>query len=92
MTNDHYWAFPFWVSVPVALLLMGALGYVLEVTLLRRMSGQSQIAVVVLTVALGFIIRFLAGAIWGHEPQGLEIPIAGFVRAFPAGRTGTVRS
>ena len=41
------------------------------------MSGQSQIAVVVLTVALGFIIRFLAGAIWGHEPQSLESPIAG---------------
>ena len=77
LTNDHYWALPFWASVPIALLLMGAFGYVLEITLLRRMSGQSQIAVVVLTVALGFIIRFLAGAIWGHEPQSLESPIAG---------------
>lgn len=77
LTNDHYWALPFWASVPIALLLMGAFGYALEITLLRRMSGQSQIAVVVLTVALGFIIRFLAGAIWGHEPQSLESPIAG---------------
>ena len=77
LTNDQYWALPFWASVPIALLLMGAFGYALEITLLRRMSGQSQIAVVVLTVALGFIIRFLAGAIWGHEPQSLESPIAG---------------
>ena len=77
LTNDQYWALPFWASVPVALLLMGAFGYALEITILRRMSGQSQIAVVVLTVALGFIIRFLAGAIWGHEPQSLESPIAG---------------
>jgi branched-chain amino acid transport system permease protein len=41
------------------------------------MFGQSQIAVVILTIALGFVLRFIAGAIWGHEPLSLASPIAG---------------
>jgi len=44
---------------------------------IRRMFGQSQTAVVILTIALGFVIRFVAGLIWGHEPQSLENPLAG---------------
>ena len=41
------------------------------------MFGQSQVVVVILTIALGFVVRFIAGVIWGHEPQSLESPIAG---------------
>ena len=46
------------------------------------MFGQSQLAVVILTIALGFVLRFLAGAIWGHEPQTLESPVAGVNASF----------
>ena len=77
LTNDHYMAMPFWISVPIALIIMGSIGYLLDALILRRMFGQSQIAVVILTIALGFVARFIAGAIWGHEPQSLESPIAG---------------
>lgn len=77
LTNDHHWALPFWFSVPLTLLIMGCIGYLLDAVILRRMFGQSQIAVVILTIALGFVARFAAGAIWGHEPQSLESPIAG---------------
>ncbi len=68
---------PFWAGVPLALGIMGAFGYALDRALLRRMVGQSQIAVVILTIALGFVLRFAAGAIWGHEPQTLATPMAG---------------
>ena len=77
LTNDHYMNLPFWVSVPITLIIMGAIGYLLDALVLRRMFGQSQIAVVILTIALGFVARFAAGAIWGHEPQSLESPLAG---------------
>lgn len=77
LTNDHYWALPFWFTVPLTLLVMGLIGYLIDAVLLRRMFGQSQIAVVILTIALGFVMRFAAGAIWGHEPQSLESPFAG---------------
>ncbi len=77
LNNEAWMGLPFWVSVPVAIAGMAALGYLLDALLLRRMFGQSQIAVVILTIALGFILRFVAGVIWGHEPQSLESPIAG---------------
>lgn len=77
LTNDHYMGMPFWISVPITIVIMGAIGYLLDAVILRRMFGQSQLAVVILTIALGFVARFAAGAIWGHEPQSLETPLAG---------------
>ncbi len=62
--------------MPLALLIMGALGYLLDVTLLRSLFGQNQVAIVILTISLGFVIRFVAGAIWGHEPLNLQSPLA----------------
>jgi branched-chain amino acid transport system permease protein len=29
------------------------------------MFGQSQVAIIILTIALGFVLRFVAGLIWG---------------------------
>ena len=77
LTNEHYANLPFWLSVPLTIAIMACVGYLLDAVLLRRMFGQSQIAVVILTIALGFVARFAAGAIWGHEPQSLESPLAG---------------
>jgi branched-chain amino acid transport system permease protein len=77
LTNEQFWGLPFWVSVPIAVLIMGVFGYLLDMLVLRRMFGQSQVAVVILTIALGFVLRFVAGAIWGHEPKSLESPFAG---------------
>jgi branched-chain amino acid transport system permease protein len=76
LTNAEYMHLPFWVAAPVAIMIMGVLGYLLDYFVLRHLFGQSQTAVVILTIALGFVIRFIAGAIWGHEPQTLESPLA----------------
>ena len=67
----------FWLAVPLSILVMGALGYLFNWGILRHMFGQSQTSVVILTIAMGFIIRFFAGAIWSHEPTSLETPFAG---------------
>ena len=77
LTNDYYLALPFWISVPLAIGIMGGFGFLLDSIIIRRMFGQSQLAVVILTIALGFVARFVAGAIWGHDPQSLESPISG---------------
>ncbi len=77
LTNTQFLGLPFWFSVPMAVIIMGIFGYLLDLFVLRRMFGQSQIAVVILTIALGFVLRFFAGLIWGHEPKSLESPIAG---------------
>ena len=77
LTNAEYMGLPFWLSVPIAIGIMGVFGYALEVAVLRRMFGQSQIAVVILTISLGFVLRFVAGFIWGHQPVSLDSPLAG---------------
>ncbi|KUP93444.1 branched-chain amino acid ABC transporter permease [Tritonibacter horizontis] len=76
LTNAEYMALPFWLAAPLSILVMAVLGYLLDLLVLRRLFGQSQIAVVILTIALGFVIRFVAGAIWGHEPQTLQSPLS----------------
>jgi branched-chain amino acid transport system permease protein len=76
LTNAEYMDLPFWVAAPLAISIMAVLGYLLDFFILRHLFGQSQTAVVILTIALGFVLRFVAGLIWGHEPQTLESPLA----------------
>ena len=76
LTNAHYMGLPFWIAAPLAIAIMAVLGYLLDFFVLRHLFGQSQTAVVILTIALGFVIRFVAGMIWSHEPQTLESPLA----------------
>ena len=77
LTNTEFMGLPFWIAAPVAIIIMAVFGYLLDMLVLRHMFGQSQIAVVILTIALGFVLRFAAGLIWGHEPKSLDSPIAG---------------
>lgn len=77
LTNEAFMGLPFGVAVIGALLITAMIGFMIEVLVLRRIFGQPQIAVVIVTIALGFVLRFIAGAIWGHEPLSLESPLAG---------------
>lgn len=77
LTNQDFLGWPFWLSVPIAIVVMGAFGYLLDLFVLRRMFGQSQIAIVILTIALGFVLRFAAGSIWGYTPLVLQTPFSG---------------
>lgn len=70
---------PFVLGVVVTLGLMTLLGMVLERTLLRPMIGEPPFAVLMLTIGLGFVLRAVAGAIWGNEPRTLDVPYAGGV-------------
>ncbi len=76
LTNAEYMGLPFWLAAPLGILIMAVFGYLLNFLVLRHLFGQSQTAVVILTIALGFVLRFVAGAIWGHEPQTMQSPLA----------------
>jgi len=75
--NADFMGLNFWVGVPLAILVMGVFGYSFDRGVLRSMAGQSQVSIVILTIALGFILRFVAGNIWSHDPVSLETPFAG---------------
>lgn len=68
---------PFLIGITLAALIMGVFGYLLDRFVLRGIFGQPQFAMVILTIALGFLIRFVAGIIWGHNPVSLETPFTG---------------
>ena len=77
LTNAEYMGISFWLAIPLAMLIMAVLGYLFDWGVLRHVSGESQVSIVILTIALGFILRFAAGTIWSHEPVSLETPFAG---------------
>lgn len=58
-----------WWSVPAAVLSMFAVGVMVERFCLRRMVGEPTIAVIMLTIGLGSLLRNLVGIIWGTQPQ-----------------------
>ncbi|MCC6007224.1 MAG: branched-chain amino acid ABC transporter permease [Rhodobacteraceae bacterium] len=76
LVNPQFMGIDFWLALPLAVLIMGALGYLLDVAVLRFIFGQNQVAIVILTIALGFVLRFIAGETWGHEPLSLVSPLA----------------
>ena len=75
--NTAYWDIPFWLGIAMAIIVMAIVGYLMEALVIRQLFGQPQFAVVILTIAIGFVLRFVAGFIWGHEPISLETPFAG---------------
>lgn len=70
---------PFVFGVPLTLAAMVAFGMGLERGVLRPMIGEPPFAVLMLTIGLGFVLRAVAGAIWGNEPRTLDVPFAGDV-------------
>lgn len=75
--NSDQMGLPFALAVILAMILMFGVGWGVERVVVRRLFGQPQFALVILTIALGFVFRFVAGSIWGFTPLVLETPFAG---------------
>ena len=67
----------FWPGLLSACVAMGAAGYLVDSVVMRRIIGQSQASIFILTVAFGFILRAAAGMIWGWNPLSLDTPFNG---------------
>jgi branched-chain amino acid transport system permease protein len=71
----------YWVAFAGAIAVMAIFGYLLDAVILRRVIGQPQFAIVMLTIGLGFVFRSAASMIWGTETQGFSTPFTdGVVR------------
>lgn len=65
---------PYWAGALLAIVITGAFGYALDALILRRVIGQPQFAIVMLTLGLGFIFRAAAGITWGYDSVGFNTP------------------
>lgn len=75
--NEQWLGLPFIPGVILAVAMTGFCAYCIERFIIRGVFGQPQFSVIILTIALGFVIRFIVGVVWGHEPQTIETPYAG---------------
>ena len=73
--------FPFLLGIACTLLTMAVIGVVMERLCLRPMIGEPQFAVLMLTIGIGFVLRSVAGAVWGNAPLDLKTPYSGQVLA-----------
>ena len=78
-TFVNLWEVPFFAGFLLTLVVMVGFGMALERTVIRPMIGEPPFAVLMLTIGLGFILRAVAGAIWGSDNKTLDVPFAGKV-------------
>ena len=71
------WGLDYWVGFLIAVAVIAVFGAVLDMTVLRRVIGQPQFAVVMLTIGLGAIFRTFASVTWGSEIYTLPTPFSG---------------
>ena len=67
----------YWVGFLIAVVVIAAFGALLDMTVLRRVIGQPQFAVVMLTIGLGAMFRTFASVTWGSEIYTLPTPFSG---------------
>ncbi len=72
----------YWLGALCAVAVTAAFGFLLDVVILRRVIGQPQFAVVMLTLGLGFIFRAAAGIGWGYDSIAFETPFTNRVSKF----------
>jgi branched-chain amino acid transport system permease protein len=66
----------YWLAFALAVAAVAAFGAVLDATVLRRVIGQPQFALVMLTIGLAAIFRSFASITWGSEIYTLPTPFS----------------
>jgi branched-chain amino acid transport system permease protein len=76
--------FNFWLATLLAALVVAAFGALIERFLLRRLPGQ-QLAQVLVTLGISFMVADFCLMVWGGDPIAVATPegLEGFVRAGP---------
>ena len=69
----------FWPGFLCGCLAIGAVGYLVDAQIMRRIIGQSSASIFIMTVAFGFVFRSLAGMTWGWNTLSLDTPFDGSV-------------
>lgn len=78
-TYVHLAGLPFFWGLLATVLTMALIGVLIERAVLRPMIGEPPFAVLMITIGLGFILRAVAGAVWGNDPKTISSPYTGGV-------------
>lgn len=76
--------FNFWIGLLAAMMTMAVFGFLLDAAVVRRIIGQPQFSVVILTIGIGIILRAGSGMVWGNQPLTMPTPFPGNSEFFGA--------
>ncbi|MEG0946748.1 MAG: branched-chain amino acid ABC transporter permease [Comamonas sp.] len=65
------WALPLWVAIPAAVLASGAMGALIERTIIRPLLGEPPISVFMVTVGLASVLIGIVEMIWTADQRRL---------------------
>jgi branched-chain amino acid transport system permease protein len=65
---QHQMGLPAWWAVPASAALLFLIGVLIERLCLRQMIGEPTIAIIMLTIGLGSLLRNIVGLVWGPQP------------------------
>ena len=68
------WGLPFWAALVVAPLLVGLVGVLVELSILRRIYDQEPIIGLLATFGLTLMVEEVVRAVWGAAPLGFSTP------------------
>ena len=71
-----WYGLAYWAAFALAIAIVGLFGAALDAAVLRRVIGQPQFSVVMLTIGLGAIFRSFASITWGSEIYTLPTPFS----------------
>ena len=67
---------PYWIGALLAVLAMALFGIVLNRVLLRPLSGQSTLAIIMVTLGMSILLRAGASVVWGPETVAFDSPFS----------------
>lgn len=65
---------PLFAAMIVSMVVLGAIGWAVEMVVIRRFRGQPVFAVIMATLGVGIVFGGLMNIIWGTSPVNLNIP------------------
>lgn len=68
--------FNYWVAFLLSVISLGIVGMIIERLVVRPILGFPQFAIVMATIGLGFLLRSLAGMIWGTDDLRIDTPFS----------------
>ncbi len=68
---------PFWLAAPATIAAIAALAALIDMLAMRRIVGQPQFAGVMLTIAIGFMLRGAVSLTFGPDARNLPTPWSG---------------
>jgi branched-chain amino acid transport system permease protein len=69
----------FWAVLCIAVVAVGLLGIIIEVSMFRPLYGRNPVFHLLLTFGLGMILREVARLIWGGLTRTIDAPVTGAV-------------